>query len=726
MLADQMQGLERIGMLDDESSKAELAAEITTRLLQEAKDSVARESFERLQAMGEGLSRKFLDQVTKRAPVEERWIDDMRQYHGRYDPKIEANITEIGGSKAFVNITRPKTQTFASRLADMLIPTDEQNWDITTTAIPEVSDLLKSQKPLQLEGQPVTTPQGAQVQEGDLAKGIEESVKKACDDMRQEMLDQLQECNYNAVQRDVIEDICVFGNGILKGPHVVGRYRKAWIRDKQSGGHVLSIIQQLKPTAIRVSPWDFFPDMSATRLEDCEFIFERHYMTRRQVRKLLDTPGFNKEAIRQLLSEERSKVTTPTHIAKIRDISGDLAASMWDQDRFEVVEYHGPIDKSDLEAAGVKLTQEQFDDPTYVPEGIVWFCDNLVLKAVLNPLDTEDRPYSVGYLYKDDSSLFGFGLPYMLRSAQRIINAVARMINDNGGLAASGNLVIDKTKVQPANGEWKVTAKKVWEVVGEIQNIDQVFKMVEFPGHLNELMAIFNLFYKLADDEINLPLIVQGSQATYMTKTAEGMAMLMNSANVVLRRAVKSYDDDITVPFLTKLYDWNMQFNENDKIKGDYNIVAKGSSVLMERQQQVQTLMNAIPLMENPSTGVWINDKKIATALLKNMRLADVMNDEAEMQQKADKIANQRRPDPKEMEVKVKMHLAALQEAELKLKADIHNNEMKWKMQEAVISGKLREEELKTRVTIKTLDVDADIAKFNAELAARYQTGEGI
>ena len=62
--------------------------------------------------------------------------------------------------------------------------------------------------------------------------------------------------------------------------------------------------------------------------------------------------------------------------------------------------------------------------------------------------------------------------------------------------------------------------------------------------------------------------------------------MLMNSANVVNRRVIKSWDDDLTKPTIPRVLDWNMQFNPDDNIKGDMQVDARGTSVLLVREIQ--------------------------------------------------------------------------------------------------------------------------------------------
>jgi hypothetical protein len=121
--------------------------------------------------------------------------------------------------------------------------------------------------------------------------------------------------------------------------------------------------------------------------------------------------------------------------------------------------------------------------------------------------------------------------------------------------------------------------------------VQEAFASFATPSHQVELANIFSMARQLADEETNLPLIAQGEMGPHTTKTSSGMAMLMNSSNIVLRKAVKNWDDDITRPLITRFYDWNMQFSERSDIKGDFSIEARGSGALLVREKQQENLM---------------------------------------------------------------------------------------------------------------------------------------
>ena len=57
-----------------------------------------------------------------------------------------------------------------------------------------------------------------------------------------------------------------------------------------------------------------------------------------------------------------------------------------------------------------------------------------------------------------------------------------------------------------------------------------------------------------------------------------------------MRRAVRLWDDGITVPLISRFVDWEMQYNDDPKIKGDCKVIARGTSGLVEAEGQVQRL----------------------------------------------------------------------------------------------------------------------------------------
>ncbi|MCK4704591.1 MAG: hypothetical protein KAT90_03845, partial [Gammaproteobacteria bacterium] len=224
-----------------------------------------------VQLFGKGLQAKFDKQVGLKEELEQRWLNDLRHYNGRYDRDTEAkmNSTNETGtnkkntSRVFVNLTRAKTNTAESKWSDLVLPTDDRNWGLKPTPVPEMVSALDDDEDLVLGDDSVAvdpeTEEPYKVK--DMAEQVIAKAKKSADLMQTEIDDQLVEANYNASCREIIHDACTLGTGVIKGPMVEKRSKRAWIEDEQ-GNWVLSSNSDYKPTAARVDPWNFFPDMS--------------------------------------------------------------------------------------------------------------------------------------------------------------------------------------------------------------------------------------------------------------------------------------------------------------------------------------------------------------------------------------------------------------------------------------------------------------------------------
>ena len=116
----------------------------------------------------------------------------------------------------------------------MLFPTDDRNWGIKPTPVPYL---------------------GMNSTGDDLA-----AAKQAADEMTKEIEDQLSECNYAAICRDMIHDACVLGTGVIKGPIIVGSEISKW-QTSSDGVSILQVVEDYRPSTQYVDPWNFYPDM---------------------------------------------------------------------------------------------------------------------------------------------------------------------------------------------------------------------------------------------------------------------------------------------------------------------------------------------------------------------------------------------------------------------------------------------------------------------------------
>lgn len=670
---------------------------------------------ERLQAFGTRLSRLAEEQAQKRVPVEERWLKDLRQYHGKYTQEEIDRMRDSQTAEVFVNITRNKTNAAEARIQDMLFPTDDRNWSIEPTPVPEIEAIRQSGYP----------------EEAAAASQLIRQAEAAAELMQEQIDDQLVESKYQAKARDMIHDAVVLGTGIIKGPVIVGRIKKRWDTDPQSGMSVLTITEDLTPAVEYVDVWNFYPDMSATRLSDCEFFYERHMWTKKQLREFAKLPGVLQDKLRDVVKQGKGNTITQDRMNDIRAITG--INTIIDQNRYEVWEYHGPISKQELIDAieGSEDPQINLDDIDELDdeiEAVVFFSGCHVLKVALNPMETNERPYSGLCWEKDDASPFGFGVPYLMSAAQKSINTGWRMMLDNAGQAVTDQIVFNQGIIEPVDGKWTIGPKKLWRMKDESRSVQEAFAVFETRNHQAEYANIIQMARQFADEETNMPLIAQGEQAAHVTRTSSGMSMLMNSANIVLRRAVKNWDDDITEPLISRFYDWNMSYNQRRDIKGDFKVNARGSSALLVREKQQENLMifanlsasNAELAMRRDWEGL---DKEMAKALEVPYNSITLSDEDiaAKQQQMQQQMQQQQQPQDPMVEIRAQELQLKAQEVQQKFQMEMQKfqAEMQLKQQQMQMDYELRMSDIAARenVTVAQLQSSLQIESMRDKTA---------
>lgn len=696
-----------------------------------------------LALIGLRMRKTAADLVSQRATIEQRWIDDLRQYHGRYKGEEVASRKQSKRSRAFNNITRPKTNAWIAQMCDMLFPNDDKNYGIGPTPVPELSRQFDDETPALIDGEQYQDAEGNIITEGMIARRKMEIAKERAEAMEREINDQLVECDYNAQARVALRYAGILGTGILCGPEVDAVMEKAWLRGPD-GSYQMEIRQKKVPAARAVMPWDFFPDLSARTIAEAEYVFERSYMTERQLRAL--AKRFSPEQVAKALAAgpKNSQFHSP-HLDELRQLSG--LANTIEDNRFEVWAYHGPVDTQALIAMGADINP---DDPLQQLDGVVIFCGHTVLSATVNPLESGDWPYSVFCFEQDDHCIFGYGLPHVIRSSQDVMNAAWRMMLDNSAASAGPQVVRNRKAIVPADGEFEMAPFKQWDYTGQ-DDLRSAFAFFDVPNRQGEIAQIYQLARAMVDEESGMPMVAQGEQGQ-VTPTLGGMSMLMNAANTVRRKQVKDWDDGVTVPMISRFYDWNMQFNDKNEIKGDFQVHARGTSALLVKETQAANIMALIDkYAANPATANLI---KVADALrtaVQSMHLdanALVKTDD-EIQSEQQQMAEQGQQDPGaaveqmrlqqiQMKAEFEMQLeqarqafeAAQRDQDRRVKlalaeSDLRREAMQQQTEVMKLSQTKQISTEKLTVELRKLDnqLRADLHKFNTELLVKQQAG---
>jgi len=587
-----------------------------------------------LDSLGSILQNKYFEYKDARDEIEDSWIEDLRAFMGQYDPNVLAKIRERGDrSQVYVGLTRTKVLAAFSRITDLLFQPGQKFFSIESTPIakqPLVEKDLTEQAALEImQAAQVVDPNLVddliQARLMELKTELEEETERRVENMEEAILDQSLESNLEGKMKDAIMEQVIFGTGAMKAGTLRIEKDHKWIKGDE--GFSLIYEENLVPEMEAVSIFDLYPDPYATSIEDMRNLFRRHVISRQEFVDLKEFPGFNEDIIDEIVEDNHHGNHTEEQHEKDRREIANVNEVTTKTGKFEVLEFWGSVNGYDLEELGVDLGE---DDPTQEYQANIWISSGKVIKAQMNPLPGGIIPYFIFPYEKNPHAFWGTGVPRMMRDSQQTMNSATRIYLDNVALS-SGPMVEVNTDIM-ASGE-DPTELYPWRVFLR-EGGDGNQPMVRFyqpQSNSPALVSVIELFRRFADETTALPSYTHGQTQSSLNRTATGISILMSNANIVLKSVIKNIDDYLTKPLIRSLYDWNMTWNENELVKSDMRVVAKGSTALIQKEVQSQRLLQFLSLINNPLDAQMIKRDKLLTDVAKSL---DIDPDEVIKSQK--------------------------------------------------------------------------------------------
>jgi len=618
----EIEALEMLGELSEQELEALEEAAIAAKIAEE----------ERREQLGKILVKHRDDAVTYRrnTGIEEQWAEDQAYYEGQdettqtlyykgTDPTspLIAKPKNRYRSKVFLNITRPYVETAASKVIEVLSPSDEPMWSFEPTSIPEMpekpSPLVQAAQLAQMAPPPgQVDPNAQQGMQGqapapaqppvDKNEEIIKAAKRAAAGAQLWIGDKLEQCDFSGQLRLVVDEAARLGTGILRGPVPQVTRKIKTTMDPNTGEEVIEVLQQIDPESKKISVWDAFPDPACgDNIHNGQFFIEHDTMVERQVRDLIGQPGYIKEALLSVI-EEGPRTSASALMAEPPHVSHDMAAA-----RFHVWYYYGFLKRDDVLAMGCSCQEADEIKSIGVPV-IVTMINDTPVKAHLNQSASGRFPYDFMCWQKIAGSPFGIGISRQIRSCQAILNSHVRAMMENAGLSSGPQIILARGAIVPADGNWEITPRKVWllKADSDVQDVSQAFNSVVIPSVQQDLLQAIEFALKMAENVTGLPILLQGQQGPNgVPETVGGMQILVANASSLLRRMARIFDDCLIKPHMQAYYDWMMEYGDDPSIKGDFRIVAHGSSALVARDQRNIFITQVAPqLMANPGFGI--------------------------------------------------------------------------------------------------------------------------
>lgn len=690
----------------------ELSVEEAEELIEQATSRI-QQTEKSLELLGTMVENYFDEFAKKRAIKEQEWVDAIIQHQGGRAGgwKDESGYFEKAGgnNKPRVNITRPKDNLAISRMRDILFPLGGEGEIKFTPKIPAELDALQSDPQYSAEGQ-------IAVQlDYERAMKMSETVKDA-----------LVAANFGKKARESIRDWVILGTAILKGPVPQTVPDNRYVNHPtEEGGMVSEYRRDFKtsPGIERTDPVYFYPEGDALCPEELSKAIELHPMTESDIIALADNPAFDRKGLRRVreLGPDGQREKNIASAVVFMSSDADFKS------KYMVKEYRGPIDKDILYELG-EISEEERDDPLVETCGEVWVCQGVVIKVALGVIEGYSKiPWNVVVWDKDDASLFGHGMPYLLKDQQRVINAAYQMLVDNTGLSAGPQIVLNKEIIEPQNQKWEMEPMKIWNMTEYGASVQEAVQFFNVPLNQEQITNVMTTAMDFADFESSSPMLSQSTQPQATNNTAAGQAMVLSEQNVSTRDLAMSYDDNILRPVHEGLYHYFMQHSDDPAIKGNFEIDMSGATQRIDNQliaqeiEKILAMASSDPEYRYQIKGDALFRKWVSVSRLGPEALRTQAEAEAKMQEDQ-AAAEQQGPPPEVISAQAAMMAAEARKIEAETRAQSAQAEAQAKMareqreaQKAQQDYELRLMELNDRELQRQADMNLAIMKMAQE-----------
>lgn len=581
----------------------------------------------------------------KEQSIEPRLLANVRVRRGEYDPDELDRIRKQGGSEIYMMIGSTKCRAAASWLRDVVVAVrEEKPWTIAPTPIPDMPPALieevKAKATSMLSEYIMATGQVpdqgtlrqilTQMRDEFIVQLRDEAQKKA-DRMEQKMEDQLIEGGFLQAVNEFIDDVATFPTAFIKGPVVRRKPRLKWQADQITGQWGPQFQEDIVVEWERVSPFDMYPHPGMTNINDPLPLIQRHKLTRSQLNELIGVEGYDDAAIRAVLDEYgrgglREWLMVDTSKAMVEG-RNSVYAMMNAEGTIDALQMFGPIQGKMLKEWGMDETQVPEDTKEYHCE--VWLIGHWVIKATLNYDPLGRKPYYATSYERVPGAFWGNSVVDLCTDSQRMCNAAARALANNMGIASGPQSYVNVDRLPPGEDITEMYPWKIWQVTSDpMGGTADPVKFFQPNMYAQELMTIFQHFSVRADEDTGIPRYMTGeSPSGGAGRTASGLSMLLGNASKTIKQVVSNVDIDVIKPVIERLYDHNMQYSDDDELKGDVQVVARGAtSIMLKESAQVRRNEFLQIVAGNPILSQIVGMEGMATLLREAAKTLDMPN----------------------------------------------------------------------------------------------------
>ena len=422
----------------------------------------------------------------------------------------------------------------------------------------------------------------------ELEKAIKDYAEARCKKMEVEMEDQIIELDYDSIMRDTIKSTIRYGTGVVKGV-LSKKVTEVGYEETKEGTFEQVEFERHLPEIEFVRLWDWYPDMSSTSVDGCDFVWERYVMNKYQLRQLAKRKDFYEDVINVYIQDhDKGDAKYKQWEIDVETLDNKKSVDVARPGKYEVYCRVGLVDTDTLRKIGIEGIKEEEKSVELLAN--LWLVGDKVIKCVLNSVAGNIMPYHVFYFDKDESNIFGTGAVRIMRDTALTIGGAMRATLNNAAICSGSQVEVNVSLLDYDEDAEDVRPGRIWKRTGKgMEAAYPAVKPVDFKSHIPELMSILDKAMMLGDLEISIPMWMQSNVDKQNKEPLGRLSAKLSSSTVTIKDIAKSFDV-CNESLIKALYAWNMEFNKNDDIKGDFSVKAKGAYSLIMQELRFQAV----------------------------------------------------------------------------------------------------------------------------------------
>jgi len=359
-----------------------------------------------------------------------------------------------------------------------------------------------------------------------------------------------------------------------------------------------------------INPLDAYPAPGVDSVHKGDFI-ERLRLSRDELYSMKETPDvYDRDAIDRVLRNEtgyrlENWLWTDSQRQNIAEHT-----YFWYESTSEIDALHWYGEAMGYELIEHGVPASQIDDPNRNYQVDAILIGNEVVKATLNTDPLYRRNVNSTCYEKIPGSVFGNTVATLMEDSAAMINGTARALQNNMAHASGFQVEVDYTRLHAETDPNDIYPFKVWQGrESEFSGNRPVVSFFQPDSNATELLGVMDKFMFQATKDTGIPDFVGDSSANDPS-TAQAVKTVKSEEAKLLRSSITNLDEDVITPTLEMVFDYNMLYDQDESIKGDTQIVAKGMNAALQREGSQQEHMAILDLLGNDYDRQLIGDER--------------------------------------------------------------------------------------------------------------------